>query len=62
MERRECLKKQSRNFFFPTEKREIVKDKVDRLICFSGIDVLTAVETVVEIHDFTRFATAAEVV
>ena len=27
-------------------------------MCFSGIDVTTAVETVVEIHDFTRFATA----
>lgn len=38
---------------------EIIKDKVDKLVCFSGIDVTTAVKTVVEIHDFTRFATAA---
>ena len=41
---------------------EIVKDKVDKLICFSGIDVITAVETVVEINDFSRFATAAQFV
>lgn len=41
---------------------EIIKDKVDKLVCFSGIDVTTAVETVVEIHDFTRFATAAQFV
>ena len=33
---------------------EIIKDKVDKLVCLSGIDVTTAVETVVEIHDFTR--------
>ena len=41
---------------------EIIKDKVDKLVCFSGIDVTTAVETAVEIHDFTRFATAAQFV
>lgn len=41
---------------------EIIKDKVDKLVCFSGIDVSTAVETVVEINDFTRFATAAQFV
>ena len=39
---------------------EIIKDKVDKLVCFSGIDVTTAVETVVEINDFTRFSTAAQ--
>ena len=33
---------------------EIIKDKVDKLVCFSGIDVTTAVETVVEIHDFLQ--------
>ena len=37
---------------------EIIKDKVDKLVCFSGIDVTT----VVEIHDFTRFVTAAQFV
>ena len=41
---------------------EIIKDKVDKLVCFLGIDVTTAVETVVKIHDFTRFATAAQFV
>lgn len=41
---------------------EIIKDKVDKLVCFSGIDVSTAVETVVEINDFTRFSTAAQFV
>ena len=41
---------------------EIIKDKVDKLVCLSGIDVTTAVETVVEIHYFTRFATAAQFV
>ena len=41
---------------------EIIKDKVDKLVCFSGIDITTAVETAVEIHDFTRFATAAQFV
>lgn len=41
---------------------EIIKDKVDKLVCFAGIDVTTAVETVVEIEDFTRFATAAQFV
>lgn len=39
---------------------EIVRDKVNKLVCFSGIDVITAVETVVEINDFSRFATAAQ--
>ena len=41
---------------------KIIKDKVDKLVCFAGIDVTTAVETVVEINDFTRFATAAQFV
>ena len=41
---------------------EIIKDGVDKLVCFGGIDVTTAVETVVEINDFTRFATAAQFV
>lgn len=41
---------------------EIIKDAVDKLVCFAGIDVTTAVETVVEINDFTRFATAAQFV
>lgn len=41
---------------------EIIKDAVDKLVCFGGIDVTTAVETVVEINDFTRFATAAQFV
>lgn len=41
---------------------EIIKDKVDKLVCFSGIDVTAAVETVVEISDFTRFETAAQFV
>ena len=31
-------------------------------ILYIGIDVITAVETVVEIYDFTRFATAAQFV
>ena len=43
-------------------KLEIIKDTVDKLVCFAGIDVTTAVETVVEINDFTRFATAAQFV
>ena len=41
---------------------EIIKGKVDNLVCFAGIDVTTAVETVVEIEAFTRFATAAQFV
>ena len=41
---------------------EIIKNGVDKLVCFGGIDVTTAVETVVEINDFTRFATAAQFV
>ena len=41
---------------------EIIKDVVDKLVCFAGIDVTSAVETVVEINDFTRFATAAQFV
>ena len=40
----------------------IIKDAVDKPVCFAGIDVTTAVETVVEINDFTRFATAAQFV
>ena len=43
-------------------KLEIIKDTVDKFVCFAGIDVTTAVETVVEINDFTRFATAAQFV
>ena len=43
-------------------KMEIIKDTVDKLVCFAGIDVTTAVATAVEINDFTRFATAAQFV
>lgn len=39
---------------------EIIKDKVDRLVCLSGIDVQTAVVTAVEIDDFSRFESAAK--
>ena len=45
-----------------TAELEIKKDMFDKLVCFSGNDVTTAVETVVEINDFTRFATAAQFV
>ena len=38
---------------------ELIKDKVDRLICFSGIDVMIAVSIIVEIFEFTRFQSAA---
>lgn len=41
-------------------KLEIIKDKVDKLVCFAGIDIHTAVATVVEINDFTRFESAAK--
>lgn len=41
---------------------EIIKDKVDKLVCFSGIDYQTAVATVVEINDFSRFESAAKFV
>ena len=37
---------------------EEIKEKVDRLICISGIDIMTAVSIVVEIFEFTRFQTA----
>ena len=37
---------------------ELIKEKVDRLICISGIDIMTAVSIVVEIFEFTRFQTA----
>lgn len=37
---------------------ELIKDKVDRLICFSGIDIMIAVSIVVEIFEFTRFHSA----
>ena len=40
----------------------MVKHNIVKFICFSGIDVITAVETVVEIHDFSRFVTAAQFV
>ena len=39
---------------------ERYKDKVDKLVCFSGVDTQTALTLVVEIGDFKRFATAAE--
>ena len=45
-----------------TAELEIKKDMFDKLVCFSGNDVTTAVETVVEINDFTRFATATQFV
>lgn len=38
---------------------ELIKDKVDRLICFSGIDTMIAVSVIVEIFEFTRFQSAA---
>lgn len=38
---------------------ELIKDKVDRLICFSGIDIMIAVSIIVEIFEFTRFQSAA---
>lgn len=37
---------------------ELIKEKVDRLICISGIDIMTAVSIAVEIFEFTRFQTA----
>ena len=36
------------------------KDKVDKLVCFKGIDTQTALTLVVEIGDFERFATAEQ--
>ena len=39
---------------------ERYKDKVDRLVCFSGLDTQTALTLVVEIGDFERFATAEQ--
>ena len=39
---------------------ERYKDKVDRLVCFKGIDTQTALTLVVEIGDFERFATAEQ--
>ena len=36
------------------------KDKVDKLVCFSGVDTQTALTLVVEIGDFERFATAEQ--
>lgn len=39
---------------------ERYKDKVDRLVCFSGVDTQTALTLVVEIGDFERFATAEQ--
>lgn len=38
---------------------ELIKDKVDRLICFSGIDIMIAVSIIVEVFEFTRFQSAA---
>jgi len=38
---------------------ELIKDKVDRLICFSGIDIFIAVSIIVEVFEFTRFQSAA---
>lgn len=37
---------------------EPYKEKVDKLTCFSGIKDYTALSTIVEISDFTRFKTA----
>ena len=36
------------------------KDKVDKLVCFSGIQTHTALSIVCEIGDFKRFATAEQ--
>ena len=36
---------------------ERFKEKVDKLVCFSGIDTQTALSVVCEIGDFNRFAT-----
>lgn len=35
-----------------------IKDDVEKLICFTGIDYLTAVSIVVEVGDFSRFSNA----
>ena len=37
---------------------ERYKDKVDKLVCFLGVDTQTALTLVVEIGDFERFAIA----
>ena len=39
---------------------ERYKDKVDKLVCLSGVDTQTALTLVVEIGDFGRFATAEQ--
>ena len=39
-------------------KDDEVKEKVEKLICFSGIDIVTAVSIVSEVGDFTRFGRA----
>ena len=39
---------------------ERYKDKVDKLVCLSGVDTQTALTLVVEIGDFERFATAEQ--
>ena len=37
---------------------KLIKEKVNRLICIPGIDIMTAVSIVVEIFEITRFQTA----
>ena len=35
-----------------------IKNDVEKLICFTGIDYLTAVSIVAEVGDFSRFSNA----
>ena len=39
-------------------KEKVVKEKVDKLVCFSGIETLTAVTIVSTVGDFNRFSSA----
>lgn len=39
---------------------DLIKDKVDKLVCFPGINIQTAVAITVEIGDFQRFANAQQ--
>jgi len=39
-------------------QEKVVKEKVDKLVCFSGIETLTAVTIVSTVGDFNRFSSA----
>lgn len=45
------------NFIEEVADSERFKEKVDKLVCFAGIDTQTALSVVCEIGDFNRFAT-----